>query len=53
MKFLVKKFKNGICGLCKKPANRGVVTFLDAYGWDRRVVNELLYGREASNISTN
>lgn len=31
MKFLVKKFKNGICGLCKKPANRGVVTFLDAY----------------------
>ena len=23
--------KNEICGLCKKPANRGVVTFLDAY----------------------
>ena len=31
MKFLVKKNKNEICGLCKKPANRGVVTFLDAY----------------------
>ena len=31
MKFLVKEIKNEICGLCKKPANRGVVTFLDAY----------------------
>ena len=31
MKFLVKEIKNEICGLCKRPANRGVVTFLDAY----------------------
>lgn len=38
MKFLVKKNKNEICGLCKKPANRGVVTFLDAYYHWKNVV---------------
>ena len=31
MKFLVKEIKNEICELYKKLANRGVVTFLDAY----------------------
>lgn len=31
MKFLVKKIKMKFAGFAKNPANRGVVTFLDAY----------------------